>query len=102
MNLRGGVGPSRARRLIGMTENVAEQTQFQADLSVAAGPVTSSPAPGEDAADAGTDAAENEESHAPQHDLLVRGESAIARGGMVLAALLIAAMATSGWWTLQT
>ncbi len=57
-----------------------------------------------DAAADALDGAEVEEALAPpvKRSFLVRGESAIARGGMVLASLLFAAMATSGWWTQQT
>ncbi len=38
----------------------------------------------------------------PFRGLLMRGESAVASMGIVLAAILLAAMAGSGWWTLQT
>jgi PAS domain S-box-containing protein len=79
-----------------MAENAADKTQNQPGVVTAA--VPSSPAPIDDA----SQPIEVNETPLPKRDFLMRGESAIARGGMVLAALLIAAMATSGWWTLQT
>jgi signal transduction histidine kinase len=82
-----------------MAENATDKPQLEADPASGPAPAIPQPAPVDD-----TPAESNEADDAalPKRDLLMRGESAIARGGMVLASLLIAAMATSGWWTLQT